>query len=279
MGNFNNELREWQQISRNLINDNSMSDRARFVYCFMACKPDDWDFYMEPLAKELGYSVDTLRKYINELIDAGWLTKGEQDKIKDNKGKIKFGACKYTLHAKKVQRVSDTEKIRHGKNPAQHNIDDEHNRENEWKEKKDLSFYKKDDYMPFAAEPQQDYGRVEEEKKWREDFNAYMTLVDKAKNELLSDSEYKAYIEKYYPNADYENSVGKLVDGFWGRKEGWEYCKKKRKGKTINMLSTLKKNLDSRIRIVYKQKSGIPLLEKEPENNNDKLIINGIEYR
>lgn len=93
---------------------------------------------------------------------------------------------------------------------------------------------------------------VVEKKEWREDFNAYLNLVNQAKRDLLSDSEYKAYIEKYYPNADYENSVGKLVDGFWGTEEGWEYCKKKRKGKTINMLSTLKKNLDARIRIVYK---------------------------
>lgn len=119
-------------------------------------------------------------------------------------------------------------------------------------EKEDKSSSKKDDYLPFAAEPQQEYGKVEEKKEWREDFNAYMGLVNKAKSDLLSDSEYKAYIEKYYPNADYENSVGKLVDGFWGTEEGWEYCKKKRKGKTINMLATLKKNLDARSRIVYK---------------------------
>ena len=93
---------------------------------------------------------------------------------------------------------------------------------------------------------------VVEKKEWREDFNAYLNLVNQAKRDLLSDSEYKEYIEKYYPNADYENSVGKLVDGFWGTEEGWDYCKKKRKGKTINMLSTLKKNLDARSRIVYK---------------------------
>lgn len=93
---------------------------------------------------------------------------------------------------------------------------------------------------------------VVEKKEWREDFNAYLNLVNQAKCDLLSDSEYKAYIEKYYPNADYEQSISKLVDGFWGKQEGWEYCKKKRKGKTINMLTTLKKNLDARSRIVYK---------------------------
>lgn len=75
MGNLNNELKNWQQIPKLLINDNTISDRARFVYCFMACKPENWDFFMQPLAKDLGYSVDTLRKYITELIEAGWLSK------------------------------------------------------------------------------------------------------------------------------------------------------------------------------------------------------------
>ena len=102
-----------------------------------------------------------------------------------------------------------------------------------------------------------DNKEVVEKKEWREDFTAYLNLVNQAKRDLLLDSEYKAYIEKYYPNADYENSVGKLVDGFWGKKEGWEYNKNKRKGKTINMISALKKNMDKRDRIVYKQKQGI----------------------
>ena len=119
MGNFNNELKNWQQIPKLLINDNSLSDRARFVYCFMACKADDWDFFMQPLAKDLGYSVDTLRKYINELIESGWLSKGEQTRNSDNT----WGATKYTLHAQKVQRVSDTEIFRHGENTTQYNTD------------------------------------------------------------------------------------------------------------------------------------------------------------
>lgn len=119
MGNFNNELKNWQQIPKLLINDNSLSDRARFVYCFMACKPDDWDFFMQPLAKDLGYSVDTLRKYINELIESGWLSKGKQTRKADNT----WGATEYILHAQKVQRVPDTEIFRHGENTAQYNTD------------------------------------------------------------------------------------------------------------------------------------------------------------
>ena len=115
MSNFINGLKNFQVIPRELVFDNSLSDRARFVYCFMASKPDGWDFLLNPMAKELGYSVETLRKYINELIDGGWLKKGEQN----NDGK--FGAVVYTLLSTKkadieeipTRKNTDTEKILH----------------------------------------------------------------------------------------------------------------------------------------------------------------------
>lgn len=115
MARIYNELRNYQNVPRELVFDKDLSDRARFVYVFMACKPDDWDFYLEPMAKDIGYSVDTLRKYINELVASGWLVKGEQT---NEKGV--FGAVEYTIKANKF---TDTENYRHGKNTAQENID------------------------------------------------------------------------------------------------------------------------------------------------------------
>lgn len=116
-----NELKDFQCIPRMLIFDNTISDRARFVYCFMAAKPDNWDFLLEPMSIELGYSIDTLRKYIKELIDNGWLVKGEQ-----NNENGKFGAVDYIIKASKVlpsMKNTDTENFRHGKTPTQHIID------------------------------------------------------------------------------------------------------------------------------------------------------------
>ena len=102
----------------------------------MASKPYGWDFLLNPMAKELGYGVETLRKYINELIDGGWLKKGEQN----NDGK--FGAVVYTLLSAKntdsektrheeipTRKNTDTEIFRHGKNPTQYNKDNEENKE------------------------------------------------------------------------------------------------------------------------------------------------------
>ena len=147
MGNFVNKLSNYQVIPRELIFDNTLSDRARFVYCYMASKPNGWDFYMNPMAKEIGYSVETLRKYINELVENGWLVKGEQ------KNEGLFGAVTYTLNDSKTQnkkeasdgtKNSDTEKIRHGEIPTQYNIDIIHSRDDRKdKEERDKSLSKK----------------------------------------------------------------------------------------------------------------------------------------
>lgn len=128
MAKINNELKEYQTIPRKLIFDNTISDRARFLYCYMAAKPNDWDFFLKPMATELGYSIETLRKYINELIENGWLVKGGQE---NEKGV--FGAVEYTLKANKdlpYTENTEAEKFRHGKNPTQHNKDCLHNKDN-----------------------------------------------------------------------------------------------------------------------------------------------------
>lgn len=141
MGNFVNKLSNYQVIPRELIFDNTLSDRARFVYCYMASKPTDWDFLMNPMSKEIGYSVETLRKYINELVENGWLVKGEQ------KNEGLFGAVTYTLNCSKTPNNinTDTEKIRLGEIPTQHNIDNLHSRDDrKEEEEKDKSFSKKE---------------------------------------------------------------------------------------------------------------------------------------
>lgn len=121
MGNFKNNINEYQIIPRKLIFDTNLSDRARFVFCYMASKPNDWDFYMKPMANEIGYSEETLRKYINELVESGWLTRMCQ-KTKSNGT---FGSVEYVLNENPVEYIknTDTEIFRYGESPTQHNID------------------------------------------------------------------------------------------------------------------------------------------------------------
>ena len=191
MSNFINGLKKFQVIPRELIFDNSLSDRARFVYCFMASKPDGWDFLLNPMAKELGYSVETLRKYINELIAVGWLKKGEQN----NDGK--FGAVVYTLLSTKK---ADTEKIRNGEIPTQENTDSENFRLGE-----NPAQYNKDNEENKESIEKKDFPKKERKdksipkKKAKFDVYADLSYVDAAYADIWKEwLEYKDAINKQY---------------------------------------------------------------------------------
>ena len=123
MGNFKNENKGFESIPKAVINDHSLSIQARFIYTYMSAKPSGWDFYKAYMAKELNISIDTVCKYVNELINAGWLeSKGQQ------LDHGKFGATEYVLKSrkspKKKDKINDTvgEIFRNGKNGVQNNI-------------------------------------------------------------------------------------------------------------------------------------------------------------
>jgi hypothetical protein len=123
MAKVNNKTKGFGSIPRDVVYDNELSDRARFVYVYMACKPENWEFYQDKVAEELGYGKDTLRKYLDELIVRGWITENEQQ----NDGK--FGCLEYVIEVKRkvgnlpIRKKADSEKTRIGKIPNQRNID------------------------------------------------------------------------------------------------------------------------------------------------------------
>jgi hypothetical protein len=61
----------------------------------MAAKPEGWEFWQDVMSREVGMSGKTLRKYLHELRDAGWLVIGTHNDAETGK----FGAVRYTLKA------------------------------------------------------------------------------------------------------------------------------------------------------------------------------------
>lgn len=118
-----NKTKGFGTINRDCVFDNQLSDRARFVYVYMACKPETWDFYQDKVAEEIGYKKDTLRKYLDELIVRGWLTE------KDQQNDGKFGCLEYVIEVERkkgnlpIRKKPDTEKTRIGKSSNHINID------------------------------------------------------------------------------------------------------------------------------------------------------------
>ena len=112
---LDNELRTaFQVIPNALIFDSRLSDRARFIYVYMAAKPSGWEFYLGNMAKELHIGIETIRKYIGELVDYGWLEKRGQHNADG-----KFGAVTYVIKSRPCSENTVMEKNRDGKNMAQ----------------------------------------------------------------------------------------------------------------------------------------------------------------
>ena len=116
MCNFSSELCGLQSIPKDLVFAVGLSDRARFLYVYMACKEKGWNFDQHTMCSELGYSADTFRKYVGELLSSGWLVRVGQSK--DAKGC--FGNVKYVLKAfvEPYGKNTESEKTRLGKIPT-----------------------------------------------------------------------------------------------------------------------------------------------------------------
>ncbi len=112
MNKVNNKIKEnFTTIPNSVIRNKALSDRARFLFCYMASMPNDWQFYQSAMAKELGYTKDTLRKYIEELLLTGYLIREQR------REKGKFDSYDYTINFSPCMENTDTVKNGSGKIP------------------------------------------------------------------------------------------------------------------------------------------------------------------
>ena len=112
----NKTKKYFTQIPNDLIRNSSISDRARFLYCYMSSMAEDWKFYQSKMAKDLGYSKDTLRKYLDELVSTGYL-KRTQRRTEDGK----FDSFDYVIDFIPDKNFTVSEKTRDGEIPLREN--------------------------------------------------------------------------------------------------------------------------------------------------------------
>ena len=117
MNKVDNKTKKYfTQIPNDLIRNSSISDRARFLYCYMSSMSENWEFYQGKMAKDLGYSKDTLRKYLDELVSTGYLKRTQR---RSEKGR--FDSYDYIIDFIPNEDFTVAEKTRHGENPAREN--------------------------------------------------------------------------------------------------------------------------------------------------------------
>lgn len=116
------------QISNQLIDDFELDSEARFLYIYMYSRPDDWTFYNKQMCKAMKIkSEETLRKYVKQLVEFGWLEVTqlrEKGVFKENQYTIyqQSSNKKYnTVNDLPYPKKTDTGKNRHGKNIVHNN--------------------------------------------------------------------------------------------------------------------------------------------------------------
>ena len=68
------KVREYTVVDNRIINDSSLSSRAKFMYVYMLSKPDDWKFNYKSFLKELKEGKEYIQGMIKELKEAKLLT-------------------------------------------------------------------------------------------------------------------------------------------------------------------------------------------------------------
>jgi hypothetical protein len=112
----NKTKKYFTQIPNDLIRNSSISDRARFLYCYMSSMAEEWQFYQSKMAKDLGYSKDTLRKYLDELVSTGYLKRTQK---RSELGR--FDSFDYVIDFIPNPDYTVAEKSRHGESPKREN--------------------------------------------------------------------------------------------------------------------------------------------------------------
>jgi hypothetical protein len=112
----NKTKKYFTQIPNDLIRNSSISDRARFLYCYMSSMSEDWKFYQSKMAKDLGYSKDTLRKYLDELVSTGYLKRTQR---RSEHGR--FDSFDYEIDFIPNPDFTVSEKTRNGEIPSRKN--------------------------------------------------------------------------------------------------------------------------------------------------------------
>jgi hypothetical protein len=82
----------------------------------MSSMSEDWQFYQSKMAKDLGYSKDTLRKYLDELVSTGYLKKTQR---RSELGR--FDTYDYVIDFIPNPDFTVSEKTRNGEIPSRKN--------------------------------------------------------------------------------------------------------------------------------------------------------------
>lgn len=69
------------QIPNKLLEDKTISLKAKGLYAFMFSKPDGWSYHAKGLKKQLREGDEAIASGLAELMEAGWITRHEKREV------------------------------------------------------------------------------------------------------------------------------------------------------------------------------------------------------
>ena len=114
------------QIPNVVLCDNRISLKAKGVYSYLFSKPDDWQFHIDVMEKELLESACQIRSAIKELLSFGYIVRKQ---FNENG---RFGGMIYEFaNPHRMQEIPYAEKTAYGSAPTRNNTDYTTNKERE----------------------------------------------------------------------------------------------------------------------------------------------------
>lgn len=233
---------KYTTISNGFLRDKNLSLKAKGFLTVVMALPEDWDFSIKGICSVLKEGKTAIYGVVQELKENRYC---KTTPNRDEKGLIL--GLDYVFY-EEPYKEEPQQYYPHSENQDMDNMpqlntndDKESNRTKNLPNKKvrDKSLTK----------------TANRDSAWRESMEEYLKEVEKAKEELIEDADFKNKFLGMFPNADYLRSIMKSMQ-YWTSEKAWE-LKKKSKTKKINMLSTLKNNLDKSI--VYKNQQDAPI--------------------
>ena len=105
MNNYRNKLKDgYTALPNDIVNDRTMSAKAKGVLLYLASKPDTWNFFMDDISKHFTDGLTAIKSAVKEIEKAGYLTR---IKVKDEE----------TGHFKGYNWILDYRETRRSENP------------------------------------------------------------------------------------------------------------------------------------------------------------------
>lgn len=135
---------KYTSISNTLLQDRTLTLRARGLLTFMLSLPDDWDYSVKGLASIMKVSERQIRSTLNEIEDAGYLVRTQG---KDENGKFQkvifdiYEESQKTQKSEENQGFSPVDKKRNAVKPDAVSVTQQNNK---YKQNNNNSFSKKE---------------------------------------------------------------------------------------------------------------------------------------